>query len=151
MEELLKLYGMRWHIELDLRYVKTQMESAQLEAHSADMIRKEWLATLLAYNLIRAAMLCAALQKNISPLTLSFSASRRRLEYWLRDFGRSKTGVLASWNTTLNEISQCLLPRRRRPRPNEPRAQRHLRKPYPPLIGSRAEARKKLQQHCGKS
>jgi hypothetical protein len=28
MAELVRLYGLRWHIELDLRYVKAQMESA---------------------------------------------------------------------------------------------------------------------------
>jgi hypothetical protein len=87
MAEMVRLYGLRWRIELDLRYVKAQMESAQLEAHSAEMARKEWLASLMAYNLIRAAMLCSALHQGIPPLTLSFSACRRRLEYWLRDFG----------------------------------------------------------------
>jgi hypothetical protein len=149
MEQLVELYGRRWHIELDLRYVKSQMESRQLEAHSADCARKEWLATLLAYNLIRAAMLCAALQKGISPLTLSFSASRRRLEHWLRQFGRNKTSAGASWKRTLDEISKCLLPQRAKPRPAEPRAQRHLRQPYPPLVGSRAQARKKrLHKHA---
>jgi len=109
------------------------------------------MATLLAYNLIRAAMLCAALHKGIQPLGLSFSASRRRLEYWLRDFGRAKAGVRATWERTLTEISECQLPRRHPPRPNESRAQRHLRQSYPPLVGSRAQARKKLQQHAGKS
>jgi len=150
-KELVRLYGLRWHIELDLRYVKTQMEAVQLEAHSANMARKEWLATLLAYNLVRAAMLCAALPQGIPPLTISFSDSRRRLEYWLRDLGRTPATVQASWERTLAEISQCRLPRRRRPRPNEPRAQRHLRESFPPLVGSRAQARKKLQRHAGKS
>ena len=31
LEELVKLYGRRWQVELNLRYVKTQMESAQVE------------------------------------------------------------------------------------------------------------------------
>ena len=151
MAELFNLYGLRWHIELDLRYVKTQMEAAQLEAHSADMARKEWTATLLAYNLIRAAMLCAALQEQLPPLTLSFSACRRRLEYWLRDWGRTKAALQTTWHKTLIQMSHSRLPRRRKPRPHEPRVQRHLRQSFPPLIGSRAQARKKLQRHVGKS
>ena len=151
LEELVKLYGLRWHIELNLRYLKAQMELVQLEVHSADMARKEWLAGLMAYNLIRAAMLCAALHKQISPLRLSFSASRTRLEYWLRQFGRSRREARASWQRSLQEISRCLLPHRRKPRPEEPRAQRHLREPYGPLIGSRAEARQKLQPVTTKS
>ena len=151
LEDLVKLYGLRWHIELNLRYLKAQMELVQLEVHSADMARKEWLAGLMAYNLIRAAMLCAALHEQISPLTLSFSASRRRLEYWLRVFGRSRGEACACWQKLLEEISRCLLPRRRKPRPDEPRAQRHVREPYGPLIGSRAAAREKLQANTTKS
>jgi hypothetical protein len=149
--ELVKLYGLRWHIELDLRYVKSQMQAGQLEVHSAEMARKQWLACLLAYNLIRAAMLCAALQQNISPLSLSFCSSRRRLELWLRDFGRTSAEVLFSWQRTLAQLGQCLLPKRHKPRPTEPRAKRHIRESFPPLIGSRAQAREKLAKLAVKS
>jgi hypothetical protein len=151
LEELLELYGLRWHIELDLRYVKSQMDAGQLEAHSADSARKEWLACLLAYNLIRAAMLCAALQKGIPPLTLSFSASCRRLNQWLHRFGRSKSAACRTWKITLRDISKCSLPKRSKPRPSEPRAQRHLRAAYPPLFGSRANARRKRRHLHTKS
>jgi Transposase DDE domain len=149
--ELVKLYGLRWHIELDLRYLKAQMEAGQLAVHSAAMARKQWLACLLAYNLIRAAMLCAALQQNIPPLTLSFSASRRRLEFWLRDFGRALGEVLVSWERTLAEIGKCTIPKRNECRPSEPRAKRHIRESFPPLIGSRTQAREKLQKQAMKS
>ena len=149
--ELVRLYGKRWHIELDLRYVKAQMEAGQLEVHSTAMARKQWLACLLAYNLIRAAMLCAALQQGLAPLTLSFSASRRRLEWWLRDFGRTIADVLVSWAKTLTEIGKCRLPKRKKTRPQEPRAKRHVRESFPPLVGSRAQARKKLAKRAVKS
>jgi len=151
LQELLKLYGLRWQIELNLRYVKTQMQSAQLEVHSADMARKEWLATLIAYNLVRAAMLCAALHTAIQPLALSFSACRRRLECWLEDFGATKGRAYASWAQTLAQMSLCRLPTRRKTRPSEPRAQRHLWQGFPPLRGSRASARSKLQKSRSKS
>jgi hypothetical protein len=151
LPELLRLYGLRWHVELDLRYVKTQMESAQLEVRSADMARKEWLASLIAYNLVRAAMLCSALHTHTLPLTLSFSACRRRLEYWLANFGASKRRAYAMWEQILAHLSQCRLPKRRKARPNEPRAQRHLWQSFPPLRGSRAAARRKLQRSTAKS
>jgi hypothetical protein len=151
LQELVRLYGLRWHIELNLRYLKAQMGLMQLEAKSPDMARKEWLAGLLAYNLVRAAQLCAALQKCISPLTLSFSSVRRRLEGWLRCFGRTKTQAFTQWAKTLQHIGRCLLPRRAKPRPSEPRAQRHLRLPYPPLYGSRAYARTHLKKYTSKS
>jgi hypothetical protein len=149
MEELVELYGLRWHIELNLRYLKTQMRLVQLECKSAEMAQKEWLAGLMAYNLIRAAMLGAALRRQISPLLLSFSLSRRHLEPWLALVG---SGVERNrdWRRLLDLIGRALLPRRRKPRPPEPRAQRHLRQPYPPLIGSRKKASQQLKhaQKC---
>jgi len=148
--ELVRLYGLRWHVELNLRYLKAQMDLVQLEAKSPEMAQKEWLAGLLAYNLIRAAQLCAALQKGISPLTLSFSSVRRRLECWLRQFGRTKRQAYAQWAKTLQDMGRSRLPRRRKPRPNEPRAQRHLRLPYLPLFGSRAKARRNLKKYVSK-
>ncbi len=149
--ELVELYGRRWHIELDLRYVKAQMGATQLEVYSAAMARKQWLACLLAYNLIRAAMLCAALQHGIPPLTLSFSACRRRLELWLRDFGRTLTSVASRWQKMLRELAQCTLPKRNKPRPPEPRAKRHIRESFPPLVGSRSKARTRTEMTSTKS
>lgn len=153
VDELVYLYGLRWHIELNLRYLKTQMNMVQLSAKSAEMARKEWLAGMLAYNLIRAAMLCAALHKEVAPLSLSFSASRRRLQSRLKQLVElnAKDDVLARWEKMLRAIAQCKHPRRRKPRPNEPRAQRHLRQPYPPLVGPRSVARSKLQEVITKS
>lgn len=150
-EELLRLYGLRWHVELNLRYLKTQMDLVQLEAKSPDMARKEWLAGLLAYNLIRAAQLCAALHKAIPPLTLSFSGVRRVLECFLRQFGRTRAQTVANWTKALQQMTGCRLPRRRKPRPQEPRAQRHLREPYPPLRGTRQQARKHIKKCASKS
>jgi hypothetical protein len=152
LPELVRLYGLRWHVELNLRYLKAQMDLVQLEAKSADMARKEWLAGLMAYNLIRAAQFCAAVQKGISPLSLSFSSTRRRLEQWLRQFGRaSKRQLCLQWARLLEQISRCRLPNRPKPRPNEPRAQRHLRQSYPPLHGPRAKARRNLEKYRSKS
>jgi hypothetical protein len=150
-QELVGLYGMRWKIELNLRYLKAQMNLAQLESKSADMGRKEWLAGLLAYNLIRAAQFCAALHQGIDPLDLSFSLVRRRLEFWLADFGQNRREISMRWARTLQELTRCRHPRRRKPRPNEPRAQRHLRQTYPPLHGSRAKARRRLRKYASKS
>jgi len=151
LQELVRLYGLRWHIELNLRYLKAQMDLVQLEAKSPDMARKEWLAGLLAYNLIRAAQLCAALQKGISPLTLSFSSVRRRLECWLRQLAGTKRQICAQWAKTLQQMGRCQLARRTKQRPNEPRAQRHLRLAYLPLYGSRANARSHLKKYAPKS
>lgn len=127
------------------------MELYGLRVKSPDMARKEWLAGLLAYNLVRGAQLCAAMLTELSPLNLSFSDTRRHVEAWLRSFGSSRLNLLPRWTGMLCRISKCALPRRRKARPNEPRAQRHLRLPYRPLYGSRAVARRKARSYNSKS
>lgn len=151
LAELVQLYGRRWLVELNLRYVKAQMDSAQLETHGAEMAGKEWLASLMAYNLVRAAMLCAALHAQIPPLNLSFSACRRRLERWLQDLGSRQPPTCAQWEKLLDQLGRCRLPKRRKARPAEPRAQRQVWRSFPPLRGSRAAARRKLQKSRPKS
>jgi len=150
LAQLVGLYGLRWHIELNRRYLKAQMRLVQLECKSADLAQKEWFAGLLAYNLIRAAMLGAALQRGCSPLALSFSSARRHLEHWLKHWGATGKGR-PQWARMLRLSGQARLPERPQPRPAEPRAQRHLRQPYPPLIGPRQIARQKLQTLTPKS
>src|SRR2546423_1472968 len=82
------------------------------------------------------------LQQRCSPVSLSFSSVRRCLEAWLRQFRRTEGHVLQRWTKALQRMAHCRLPRRRKARPNEPRAQRHLRLPYKALYGSRANARR---------
>ena len=144
-QELAQLYGERWKVELCFRYVKTQMDLGFLECHSADMARKEWLAGLIAYNLIRWTMAAAAASAQIPVPWLSFSRARELLLGWcLRTAGRA--GALAAWQGLLTRIAKARLPKRRKARPPEPRAVRHFQKDVARLEGPRAAARQKLAQ-----
>jgi putative transposase len=143
--ELAQLYGQRWKVELCFRYVKTQMDLGFLECHSADMVHKEWLAGLIAYNLIRWTMAAAAASAQVPVPLLSFSRARELLLGWcLRASGRA--GATASWQRLLTRIAKARLPKRRKARPPEPRAVRHFQKDVAKLEGSRAAARQKLAQ-----
>jgi hypothetical protein len=150
-QDLVALYGLRWHIELNLRYLKTQMRLVQLECKSAAMAEKEWVAGLLAYNLVRAAMLCAALKAGLTPIQLSFSAARRIVQRWFEEFAHQSTRLAPAWARLLRLIGKSRLPNRGHPRPSEPRAQRHLRHSFPPLFGSRASARTHLNKYRQKN
>jgi hypothetical protein len=143
-QELTSLYAVRWHIEMNLRYLKTQMHMVQMECKSAEMAKKQWVAGLIAYNLVRAAMLCATLRAGVSALSLSFNSSRRHLQNWLAHWSRNLTRWATQWKELLDRMAHARLPKRRKPRPAEPRAQRHLRQSFPPLIGCRHDARQKL-------
>jgi hypothetical protein len=140
---LAELYGHRWQVELYLRYVKTQMELGSLECHSAAMARKEWLAGAIAYNLIRWTLATAAALAQVPVATLSFSRARELLLGWcLRSMGAAPK--LRAWQRLLRRVAKAHLPRRRRPRPAEPRAIRTFKKDFAKLEGSRAAAREKL-------
>jgi Transposase DDE domain len=78
-EAIVQLYARRWHVELNLRHVKTTLAMERLTGKSVEIIRKEWTLGLLAYNLIRGLMGQAALRTGLSPLCLSFVRCWRRI------------------------------------------------------------------------
>jgi len=66
ISRLVELYGYRWQVELDFRYVKTALGMATLVVKSPEMACKEFYAGLIAYNLVRLVM-AAAEQGNLPP------------------------------------------------------------------------------------
>ena len=72
-EEVVALYGRRWRIETDLRSLKQTVRLYRICAHSADMMEKELLVAVMAYNLVRAIMFQAAQRAQIDPRQLSFT------------------------------------------------------------------------------
>ncbi len=151
LEALVRLYAARWHIELNLRYVKQQLELGALECKSAAMAQKEWLAGLMAYNVIRAVMVAAAAPAQVPVTLLSFSRARQLLFQWLLRWSWQANARTQLWETLLNQVAQCRHPKRRKPRPSEPRAIRYFKQAFPRLRGDRAAARKKLTKSNGKS
>lgn len=151
--ELLALYGVRWQVELNLRYVKAQMQLAQLEVKSARLALQSWYAGLLAYNLIRGVMLWAGTQAGVAPLTLSFAQTRRLVIAAVRDWQRGGRAPQRQelWAQLLTDVAATVPPKRKKPRPNEPRAKYHVRETFPPLRGPRAAARRQLREPLQKS
>jgi hypothetical protein len=142
--ELLELYGWRWRVELDFRYVKAQLEMDQFECYSARMALKEWQAGLLAYNLIRLVMYQAACAHDRDPHKLSFSGARRVMVRWLEEVASHSGPRLDRLLKLLANVARKRLPPRSKPRLPEPRLKRHVRETFPPLKGPRDLARKKL-------
>jgi len=70
------LYGRRWLIETDLRSLKQTVRLQRISVQSADMMEKELLVAVMAYNLVRAIMFQAAQLANIDPRQLSFTYAR---------------------------------------------------------------------------
>jgi len=148
VEELVKLYGLRWHVELDLRYVKDTLEMDLLTGKSVEIVRKELHAGLLAYNIIRGYMVQAARRAGLSPLALSFTCCWRRVRDVLLSLRPTDSAqyVERTIEHLLARLAQCILPKRPRFR-IEPRAVHRRPAVYPQLKGSRAEARRRLITH----
>jgi len=71
--EIVDIYGLRWNVETDLRSLKRTVGLHQLSSKSVDMVEKELLLAIAAYNLVRAVMCLAARRANAAPRQLSFS------------------------------------------------------------------------------
>lgn len=149
-QDLARIYGLRWQVELCLRYIKVQMDLGLLECHSAAMARKEWLAGLIAYNLIRWTMGAAAALAKVPVASVSFNRTREYLlGWWWRHAHRRPTRQ--AWRTLLERVAAALLPKRRRKRPSQPRAIRPFQKDVAKLYGPRALACKLLKKTKTKS
>ncbi len=145
VEKLIELYGLRWHVELNLRYVKDTLDMALLTGKSVEIVRKELHAGLLAYNIIRGYMVQAAQQGGLSPLTLSFTRCWRRVRDVLLTWRATNSAqrVAQAIQRLLTRLARCNLPKRPRFR-IEPRAVRKRPAVYPNLKGPRAEARQRV-------
>jgi hypothetical protein len=72
-EEILGIYKLRWNVETDLRSLKRTVGLQRLSSKSLDMVEKELLLAIAAYNLVRAVMCLTARRANLTPRQLSFS------------------------------------------------------------------------------
>lgn len=151
---LLALYGQRWQVELALRTLKTTLGLGQLEVKSADLAHKEFYAGLMAYNLVRGLMGVAARTHGGTVQERSFAAARTilwgALGLLLLSWGPAWRRW-AEWERVCAEVGRARLPRRKKPRPSEPRAQYHVPQVFPPLRGTRAQARQLLKKQAAKS
>lgn len=77
--QLNELYCMRWHIELDLRAIKSVLQMDMLRCKTPDMVVKEVAAHFLGYNLVRSVMAQAANNVNCMPRELSFKAALQQV------------------------------------------------------------------------
>lgn len=141
-DDLAQLYQKRWLAELDLRALKCSLGMDVLRCKSPQMVRKEIWVCLLAYNLIRRAMLQAASQSDLSPRQLSFTAAMQKIaSCWIT--------LLLSEEIRAMMIAihlRGLLAHRVGDRPDrvEPRAVKRRPKPHKLLTKPRAQARAEL-------
>ena len=135
------LYQSRWHVELDLRNIKTTLGMEQLSCLSPAMAIKEIWVYLLAYNLIRLMMAQAAFFTYCHPRQLSFKHSVQLCIAW------TAYAHGAEHQDKLDALLVLIAQQRVGERPGriEPRAVKRRPKTYPLLTKPRALAREQVR------
>jgi len=88
--ELADIYFQRWDVELFFRDIKTTMGMDILRCKTPDMVRKEILMHLIAYNCIRWLMFEAAKEKGARLRRISFKGSVQALRQWEPHLSQTK-------------------------------------------------------------
>ena len=70
-----EIYKLRWNVETDLRSLKRTAAIHKLSGQSVDMVEKELMVAVTAYNMVRAVMCVAARRAGMQPRELSFSGA----------------------------------------------------------------------------
>jgi hypothetical protein len=137
------LYKDRWHVELDIRNIKTTLGMEMLSCRTPAMAEKEIWVYLLAYNLIRLLMAQAALLADINPRQLSF---KHTLQLWI---AWRQNGTSSGDDSQLARLFILIAQQRVGNRPGriEPRAIKRRPKPFPLLTKSRTIAREDVRKY----
>jgi hypothetical protein len=117
-EEVVALYGRRWNIETDLRSLKQTVRLCRISAHSQDMVEKELLVAVMAYNLVRAIMFQAAQRSRIDPRQLSFTYACNVVLNGCSDILAARTAEKREQkiDQIIDWVACCRLPKRKKRR-----------------------------------
>jgi len=142
-EEIAKLYRLRWHVELDLRNIKTSLRLDDLRGKRPETIRREIWMHWLAYNLTRKVIAQAALLHERPPRGLSFTSGLAAVTgaYELASVADPSTLSRHAKAQHLGIASSLV---GQRPDRVEPRAIKRRPKPHRLLTRPREEARARL-------
>ena len=117
-ENVVKLYGERWNIETDLRSLKRTVRLHSLNSRTPDMVAKELVLGVAAYNLVHILMKVAAQRAGLNPRELSFSWAQDQVYAALPALmnATSAQQIEDQLDPLLRRIASCKLPKRRKRR-----------------------------------
>ncbi|RLJ22846.1 IS4 family transposase [bacterium endosymbiont of Escarpia laminata] len=141
--DLKAFYRERWHVEVDLRNIKTTLGMEIVSCRTPEMVEKEIWVYLLAHNLTRLLMAQAALLSDILPRKLSFKHTLQLWIAWLQ------IGKGCYHDEQLAGLFLLIAQQRvgKRPGRIEPRAVKRRPKPFPLLTKPRGAARDDVRKH----
>ena len=139
---LADLYFQRWDVELFFRDIKITMGMDVLRCKSPEMIRKELLMHLIAYNCVRRLMLEAAEEAGLAVRTVSFKGALQALRNWephlnqLRISRNERFRLISELYACITDKTLCIRPERSEPRAVKRRPKNHhlLTKPRNQMV-----------------
>lgn len=143
-DEVGALFRQRWHAELDVRTLKSQMAMEMLRTKSPGMVHKEVAVHLLAYNLIRGIMAEAARSAEVKPRRLSFTGAQHTVRAFEAVHLYDPARIAADFPRLLELIGQKRVGDR--PDRYEPRAVKRRPKPHSLLRMPRQAARRLIER-----
>jgi hypothetical protein len=139
-DDIADLYHKRWHVELDIRALKSTLKMDVLRCRSPFMVEKEIWAHFLGYNLVRKVAAQAAVLRKLEARSISFTASLQVVVGgWSKLTELPATAYLALAQKRLRSLGKEVVGNR--PGRCEPRALKRRPKKQKLLMKPRAEAR----------
>lgn len=142
-EDIADLFGCRWNVELDIRHIKQTLGLDHLRCKSPQMVQRELLVALLAYNLIRKVIATAAATHEKQPRHIGFTlACQTVLSSWMM----LATGTCSDPSTMTQAALARIAANRVANRPGriEPRVLKRRRHRYPLMQRPRDALRKEV-------
>jgi len=138
--EIADLYYQRWDVELFFRDIKTTMGMDILRCKTPQMVHKEILMHLIAYNCIRCLITEAATNESVNARQISFKGSLQALRQWEPYLNQTKTSTQEK-RRLLGGLYASIAHNRviARPGRSEPRAVKRRPKPFQLLTAPRHE------------
>lgn len=147
-QDLARLYGFRWNVELDIRSIKQTLNLAHVRCKSPEMVRKELWMSILAYNLVRTTAAAAAVLHDKQPRQISFTGTCQYVLSVWQIFSCVQLPARQlddNCRLLLQHISACEVADR--PGRIEPRVLKRRRHGYKLMQQPRAILRAKLLKH----
>jgi putative transposase len=136
-DEVVQLYGLRWNVETDLRTIKKTIRLEMLRCKKPDMVAKELILAVSAYNLVRAVIQESARRTGLDPRQYSFTQVQDLINTWLPNLASitSEGKRKAEFERMMKYVAQCRLYKRKK-RPPYPRTIWMRRRKFPTRKGT---------------
>jgi hypothetical protein len=132
-KKIVHIYAQRWNIETDLRNIKKTIHLETLDCRTPDMVAKELILAITAYNMVRGVINESAQRTGMDPRRYSFSRVLDLINSWLPHLAclSSEAERNAEYERLISYAGECKLYKRKKSA-SYPRAVWYRHRTFPP-------------------